>query len=77
MVVVGAPALTPRMCAAVNSFNDHLKAQGKGHSTHFRKSSLHCCDDVSQGKEEHMRCRGEQTQKPVEYFFCSGPCMLA
>lgn len=44
---LGPPALTPRMCASVHSFNGHLKAQGKGHSTHFRKSLLHCCDDVS------------------------------
>lgn len=71
-----SPALTPRMCAAVNSFNDHLKVQEKGRSTHFRKSLLHCCDDVSQGKEEYMRCRGEQTEKPVGYFLCSGPCKL-
>lgn len=43
---LGAPALTRRICAAGDSFNDHLKAQGKERSTHFKKS-LHCCDVVS------------------------------
>lgn len=43
----GASALTCRTCAAVSSFNDRLKTQGKGLFLNALKSSLHRCDDVS------------------------------
>lgn len=42
-----SPSFDTQDVCCCGSFNVHLKAQGKGRSAHFRKSSSHCCDDVS------------------------------